>query len=57
MTPLNKDRDYYRMLPTSELEQLTHYGKDVDWRELSIALAERLADIRDEVCAEVIERG
>jgi hypothetical protein len=56
MTPLNKDRDYYRMLPTSELEQLTHYGKDVDWRELSIALAERLADIRDEVCTEVIER-
>jgi uncharacterized linocin/CFP29 family protein len=57
MTEPNKDRDYYRMLSTSELEQLTHYGKDVDWRELAIALAERLADIRDEVCAEVIERG
>jgi uncharacterized linocin/CFP29 family protein len=56
MTPLNKDRDYYRMLSTSELEQLTHYGKDVDWRELAIALAERLADIRDEVSAEVIEK-
>ena len=56
MTPLNKDRDYYRMLSTSELEQLTHYGKDVDWRELAIALAERLADIRDEVSAEVTER-
>jgi uncharacterized linocin/CFP29 family protein len=57
MTEPNKDRDYYRMLSTSELEQLTHYGKDVDWRELAIALAERLADIRDEVCTEVIERG
>jgi hypothetical protein len=56
MTQPTKDREYYRMLPTSELEQLTHYGKDVDWRELAIALAERLADIRDEVCAEVIER-
>ena len=57
MTPLNKNRDYYRMLSTSELEQLTHYGKNVDWRELAIALAERLADIRDEVCAEVTERA
>jgi hypothetical protein len=56
MTEPTKDRSYYRRLTTSELEQLTHYGKDVDWRELSIALAERLADIRDEVCAEVTER-
>ncbi len=56
MTQPNKDRDYYRMLPISELEELTHYGKDVDWRELAIALAERLADIRDEVSAEVTER-
>ena len=55
MTQPNKDRSYYRRLATSELEQLTHYGKDVDWRELAIALAERLADIRDEVCAEVTE--
>jgi hypothetical protein len=56
MTEPTKDRNYYRRLTTSELEQLTHYGKDVDWRELAIALAERLADIRDEVCAEVTER-
>ena len=56
MTQPNKDRDYYRMLPISELEELTHYGKDVEWRELAIALAERLADIRDEVSAEVTER-
>jgi hypothetical protein len=56
MTEPTKDRSYYRRLTTSELEQLTHYGKDVDWRELAIALAERLADIRDEVCAEVTER-
>jgi hypothetical protein len=57
MTEPTKDRNYYRRLTTSELEQLTHYGKDVDWRELAIALAERLADIRDEVCAEVTEGG
>ena len=57
MTEPTKDRTYYRRLATSELEQLTHYGKDVDWRELAIALAERLADIRDEVCAEVTERA
>ena len=56
MTQPIKNRDYYRMLSTSELEQLTHYGKDVDWRELAIALAERLADIRDEVSAEVVEK-
>ena len=56
MTQPNKDRDYYRMLPISELEELTHYGKDVEWRELAIALAERLADIRDEVSAEVTEK-
>jgi hypothetical protein len=56
MTEPTKDRNYYRRLTTSELEQLTHYGKDVDWQELAIALAERLADIRDEVCAEVTER-
>jgi len=56
MTEPTKDRSYYRRLATSELEQLTHYGKDVDWQELAIALAERLADIRDEVCAEVTER-
>jgi hypothetical protein len=57
MTQPIKNRDYYRMLSTSELEQLTHYGTDVEWRELAIALAERLADIRDEVCAEVTEGG
>jgi uncharacterized linocin/CFP29 family protein len=57
MTEPTKDRNYYRRLTTSELEQLTHYGKDVDWRELAIALAERLADIRDEVCVEVTEGG
>ena len=57
MTQPIKNRDYYRMLSTSELEQLTHYGTDIDWQELAIALAERLADIRDEVCAEVTERA
>jgi hypothetical protein len=56
MTEPTKDRTYYRRLATSELEQLTHYGTDIDWQELAIALAERLADIRDEVSAEVVEK-
>lgn len=50
-----KDRSYYRKLSTSELEELTHYGIDVDWHELAIAMCERLSTIRDEVYAEVTE--
>lgn len=55
MTQPTKDRSYYRMLSTSELEHLNHYGIDEDWRELAIAIGERLASIRDEVYEEVTE--
>jgi hypothetical protein len=55
MTEPIKDRSYYRMLPTSTLEELTHYGTDENWKELAFAIGERLADIRDEVYAEVTE--
>ena len=55
MTTPTKDRSYYRLLSTSELEELTHYGIDVDWHELAIAVCERLQTIRDEVYEEVTE--
>ena len=55
MTEPTKDRSYYRMLSTYELEKLNHYGTDENWKELAIAIAERLADIRDEVYAEISE--
>lgn len=55
MTSPTKDRSYYRKLSTSELEELTHYGIDVDWHELAIVVCERLQTIRDEVYAEVTE--
>lgn len=52
-----KDRTYYRKLSTFELWETTRYGIDVtDWRELAIALAERLGTIRDEVYEET-KRG
>jgi len=47
-----KDRSYYRKLDTSELREQVKYGVDVDWKELAIALSERLRTIRDEVYAE-----
>ena len=53
---LTKDRNYYRKLNTFELWELTRYGIDVDWKELAIALGERLKTIRDEVYKET-ERG
>lgn len=55
MTTPTKDRNYYRMLSTSELEHLNHYGTDENWKELAIAVCERLQTIRDEVYAEVTE--
>jgi len=55
MTTPTKDRSYYRMLSTSELEHLNHYGTDENWKELAIAVCERLQTIRDEVYAEVTE--
>ena len=48
-----KDRDYYRSLATRELREQVHYGINVDWKELAIALAERLMAIRDEVYDEM----
>jgi hypothetical protein len=47
------DRDYYRGMPTNELKEQIHYGISVDWRELAIALTERLETIRREVYDEV----
>lgn len=47
-----KDRDYYRGMPTSELREQIHYGINVDWKELAIALSERLDTIRREVYEE-----
>jgi hypothetical protein len=47
-----KDRSYYRKLDTSELREQVKYGVDVDWKELAIALSERLGTIRDEVYIE-----
>lgn len=41
-----KDRDHYRGLSTAELLEQVHYGIDVDWKELSIALTERLKATR-----------
>jgi len=55
MTEPTKDRSYYRKLSLAELEELTHYGIDVNWQELAIAMAERMADIRAEVYAEISE--
>lgn len=46
-----KDRDYYRALSTNELIAETTYGIGVDYKELSIALAERLRTQCDETAA------
>lgn len=48
-----KDRTYYRGMSTRELREEVHYGINVDWKELAIALSERLMAIRDEVYAEL----
>jgi len=42
-----KDRNYYRMMPDSELVEESIYGTDTDWKELAIVLAERLREARD----------
>lgn len=46
---MRKDRDYYRCMETKKLREEVHYGTDVDWKELAIALTERLDTIRNEV--------
>lgn len=48
-----KDRNYYRAMANKELREQADYGIDVDWKELAIALTERLDTIRAEVYAEV----
>lgn len=48
-----KDRDYYRSMSSRELREEVHYGINVDWKELAIALSERLMAIRDEVYDEI----
>jgi len=51
-----KDRDYYRGMPTSELKEQVHYGINVAWKELAIALSERLETIRRIVLAERLKK-
>lgn len=38
----SKDRDVYRDMKNPMLLEEVHYGVHVDWKELAIALAERL---------------
>ena len=49
---MKKDRSYYRALTHNALREQADYGINVDWKELAIALTERLDTIRDEVYAE-----
>jgi len=53
MTTPTKDRSYYRAMTHNELREQAKYGVDVDWKELAIALTERLDTIRREVYDEV----
>lgn len=39
---MTKDRDYYRALTNRELINEADYGLHVAWKELAIALSERL---------------
>jgi uncharacterized LabA/DUF88 family protein len=50
-----KDRSYYRNMSHNELREQADYGINVDWKELAIALTERLDTIRAEVYAECEE--
>ena len=46
---MTHDRDYYRARPTAALIEETTYGIAVDYKELAIALAERLRKKCDEL--------
>ena len=48
-----KDRNHYRTMAHKELREQATYGINVDWKELAIALTERLDTIRREVYDEV----
>jgi len=41
---MTRDRDHYRGMPTKELYEEVHYGTSVDWKELALAMSERLED-------------
>lgn len=43
------DRDYYRAQPTRALLEEATFCVGVDWKELGIALAERLRDTQDKL--------
>ena len=53
---MTKDRNYYRTLDSTLLEEEVKYGIDVDWMELAVALAERMHKIRIEVMDELAEQ-
>lgn len=46
--PRNYDRNDYRCMDTKGPKEQIHYGIAVDWKELAIALSERLDVIRRE---------
>ena len=48
-----KDRNDYRLMTAKELQEEVHYGINVNWQELAIAMAERLDTIRREVYDEL----
>lgn len=39
-----KDRNDYRAMSSHDLIQEAHYGININWQELAIALSERLED-------------
>lgn len=41
-----KDRNDYRAMSSYDLIQEAHYGININWQELAIALSERLEDRR-----------
>lgn len=57
---VRKDRDYYRCATDRYLIEQVQHGIDVDWRELAVALAERvdeLAERVDELARELEDVG
>jgi len=46
---VTKDRTDYRALPIDALREEVHYGIHVDWKELAIALGERLDEYQSRV--------
>jgi hypothetical protein len=48
-----KNRNDYRTMHTSQLQEEVRYAINPDWQELAIALAERLDTIRRETIDEM----